>query len=296
MWDLTSEAWELAWSAGRWVSRRTHQLTAGVHLGLHLLLWTGIDFGHQVYKRRRKQIKNRKVVKVKEQLQQEQTWYTSLVDKRHEQRFDVNSSVRYSCEQRKAGFQCVPVVPDTCLLMSSLSSSCSSSQPSRSVMSSIFLVVARALSSFSKIHFTWYHSFMSPADSLKGFGTTFPIRTMPFGILSLHFLQPAVPRLAYSTRNLCSAMSGSVEKHWWREGWAGALWTSLCLSNTNEEWWSVTAEKDRHTFRSCWHLTGVLRACRPAQPVLWAKKMICLCIQLGRRESLNLKTGKRHNG
>lgn len=72
MWDLTSEAWELAWSAGRWVSRRTHQLTAGVHLGLHLLLWTGIDFGHQVYKRRRKQIKNRKVVKVKEQLQQEQ--------------------------------------------------------------------------------------------------------------------------------------------------------------------------------------------------------------------------------
>lgn len=161
---------------------------------------------------------------------------------------------------------CVPVVPETCLLMSSLSSSCSSSQPSRSVMSSIFFVVALALSSFSNMHFTWCHSFISPADSLKGFGTIFPMRTMPFWILSLHFLHPAVPRLAYSTMNLCSAISGWLEKHWCRESWGGSLWMSL---DTKEKWWicweNCTAwkvggrclkheetEKALHTFQGCW--------------------------------------------
>ncbi|KAJ7996839.1 hypothetical protein DPEC_G00222690, partial [Dallia pectoralis] len=69
-----------------------------------------------------------------------------------------------------------------------------------------------ARSSFSNIHFAWYHSFISPADSLNGFGTIFPMRTKPFMIFSLHFLHPAVPRLAYSTQNLCSAMSGWLLK------------------------------------------------------------------------------------
>lgn len=103
-------------------------------------------------------------------------------------------------------------IPETCLLIISLSSSWSSSQPSSSVRSSIFLVVALARSSFSNMHLTWYHSFISPADSLNGLGTIFPMRTIPFWILSLHFLHPAVPRLAYSTRNLCSDMSGWLEK------------------------------------------------------------------------------------
>ncbi|KAF3840596.1 hypothetical protein F7725_006458 [Dissostichus mawsoni] len=44
-------------------------------------------------------------------------------------------------------------------------------------------------------------------NSLKGFGTTFPMRTIPFIIFSLHFLHPAVPRLAYSTMNFWSAIS-----------------------------------------------------------------------------------------
>lgn len=209
----------------------------------------------------------------------------------------VKTSQNHRCSKVETRFWLVlraRVIPETCLLMSSLSSSCSSSQPSRSVMSSIFFVVALALSSFSNMHFTWYHSFISPADSLKGFGTILPILTMPFGILSLHFLQPAVPRLAYSTRNLCSDMSSGREKHRRRNsqgaeerrrlGLGGIEWKKrVCCESLSAEklegsWSAEGKEATLYTKESCWRLTKEPEGCRTKQRVLWIDVRRCLCM------------------
>lgn len=48
MSGLTGEARELPGRVHRGVSRRCHEVAAGVQLGLHLLLRTGVDFGHEV--------------------------------------------------------------------------------------------------------------------------------------------------------------------------------------------------------------------------------------------------------
>ena len=84
-------------------------------------------------------------------------------------------------------------------LTSFWSSSFSLSNPSKSSVLSIFLVVARALERDSNMQRTWYHCFIIPPSSLNGLETNLPIRLEFFSICCLHVLHLALPCAAYST-------------------------------------------------------------------------------------------------
>ena len=100
------------------------------------------------------------------------------------------------------------------LLISCWSSLLSSSKPPKSSVLSIFLVVARALVSESKIQGTWYHCFIIPPSSLNGLETSFPIRVELFSIFSLHVLHFALPWEAYSTtKGFSLSPSGMMNKY-----------------------------------------------------------------------------------
>lgn len=101
-------------------------------------------------------------------------------------------------------YNIINYVPLMILLIWSLSSCFKSAKSSKSSGSSIFFVVALARLNVSKIHAGWNHCFMSPPSSENGFGVTFPVRSAPFSIFCLHFLQLDVPNLAYPTQYLLS--------------------------------------------------------------------------------------------